>query len=229
MHKEVLTLSMDRDAMKKFVAQSNKKSGATNNTSLAPTGSFTQAKAKSAIESCLDHINKSNTSGFRFRLAAEQDLPTVGRLVQGLADYVKESDAVHLSADDYHKDGFSKEEEPYFYCLLVDSMDSEGKWYTCGYAFCFFGYIVGEGRFLYLEDLFLEVDYRQRGGGKLVMQILSQICLALDCTHLYWQALDWNNSGLEFYDKIGAKIHEGEKTSRYCGEALMRFAEQGPE
>jgi GNAT superfamily N-acetyltransferase len=85
---------------------------------------------------------------------------------------------------------------------------------------------LGEGRFLYLEDLFLEVEYRQRGGGNLVMQTLAQICQSLQCTHLYWQALDWNTSGLQFYDKIGAEILEGVMTSRYCGDAMKAFAEK---
>jgi hypothetical protein len=43
----------------------------------------------------------------------------------------------------------------------------------------FFGYFLGEGRFLYLEDLFLEVDHCQRGGGNLIMLTLAKICQSL--------------------------------------------------
>ena len=82
----------------------------------------------------------------------------------------------------------------------------------------------GGGRFLYLEDLFLEVDYRQNGGGNLLMKTLARISLALGCNRLVWQALDWNTAGLKFYAKIGAKTLEGEKTSRFCGEEMRSFA-----
>ena len=75
-----------------------------------------------------------------------------------------------------------------------------------------------------MEDLFLEVDYRQNGGGNLLMKTLARISLALGCNQLLWQALDWNTAGLKFYAKIGATILEGEKTSRFCGEAMQSFA-----
>ena len=215
MHKEVLTLSMDKKAINRYV------SGSANGA--VPTkmwkGPFERKLVKPAIHDCLAIMNDTK---FRLRLAVEEDLDTMVRLVQGLADYVKESDAVNMSAGDYLQDGFG--DDPMFYCLLVDRIDKNGDAYTCGYAFCFFGYILGEGRFLYLEDLYLEVDYRQGGGGSLVMQSLARICQSLQCSHLYWQALDWNAPGLAFYNKIGARVHEGELTSRYAGDSLKAFA-----
>jgi GNAT superfamily N-acetyltransferase len=223
MHKEVITLSMDQQALENYVSGSHLSSGA-----VKPwTGKLTRTLVKSAINDCLSNINPSDPSNFRLRLATKADIETIGRMVQGLAEYVKEPDAVHLTVDNYRHDGFSDDDEPLYYCLLVDCVSDQGKVYTCGYAVCFFGCILGEGRFLYLEDLFLEVEYRQLGGGNLVMQTLAQICQSLQCTDLYWQTLDWNTSGLQFYDKIGAEILEGVMTSRYCGDAMKEFAEKG--
>jgi hypothetical protein len=40
--------------------------------------------------------------------------------------------------------------------------------------FCFFEYALGEGRFLYLEDLFINEEYRKNGGGVHVMHIFGK-------------------------------------------------------
>lgn len=221
MHGEVLTLSMDKDAMAKFVSDSPLKN-------VVPLeGGFSKDLVDTAFSTCLDKVNNIPDATFLLRLAQKQeDLETIERLVQGLADYVKEPDAVEMTAQDYLKDGFALD-NPLWYCLLVDKVNEDGSRYTCGYAFVFVGYVLGEGRFIYLEDLYLEVDHRGDGGGKTTMKALAGLCQALQCSRLYWQALDWNTSGLSFYNKIGAKVHEGEKTSRYAGEALKAFADHG--
>jgi GNAT superfamily N-acetyltransferase len=202
---------MDRQAIDTFVSQADP----VEETTKAWKGDFNRALVETAVNGCLSNNGSNN---FRLRLAAEGDLETITQLVQGLADYVKEPDGVHLGASDYILDGF--QEDPLFYCFLLDCIAEDGKTHTCGYAFCFFGYALGEGRFLYLEDLFIKEEYRKNGGGMLVMLSLARICKALQCSGLYWQALDWNTGGLTFYKKIGAEIHDGVQTSRYAGEAL---------
>ena len=188
-------------------------------------GGFEGELVESAFASCLEKAN-AGTVPFRLRLARKEDLEAMTGLVQGLADYCQESDAVHMKASDYVQDGFDLN-EPLWYCIMVDTEDADGNSCACGYAFVFVGYILGEGRFLYLEDLYLEVEHRGRGGGSLVMQSLAGLSRAINCKRLYWQALDWNESGLSFYNNIGAKIHHGEKTSRYATTALVQFAENG--
>ena len=216
MHPEVLTLSMDEKAMSNYLSD-------TPLSSLPPLeGDFSKELVESAVSSCLDELE---TGPFRLRLAKKEDLETVTRLVQGLADYVKESDAVQMTASDYVQDGFDLD-NPLWFCLLVDKELDDGNAYTCGYAFVFAGYILGEGRFFYLEDLYLEVEHRGGGGGSTVMKALAGICRATKCSNLYWQALDWNTAALNFYKKIGARVYEGEKTSRYATTALRPFAEK---
>jgi GNAT superfamily N-acetyltransferase len=221
MHGEVLTLAMDKEALSSYVMTSL---GGTSPV-MVHQGAFRRPAVDSAIQSVLveANIRSAETSKFRIRLAQQSDIGTMSRLVQALADYVKEPDAVQMTEENYKQDGFS--ESPLFYSLIVDHIGEDGSTYECGYAICFFGYELGKGRFLYLEDLFLEVDYRQGGGGSMVMSTLAQICQSLQCSRLYWQALDWNSDGLKFYEKIGATILEGVKTSRYCGDAMTEFAE----
>jgi GNAT superfamily N-acetyltransferase len=216
MHGEVLTLSMDDDAMKVFVGADI----------LREVEVESQGETMlDAFSSTLEVMNQSCDSGFRLRLAKEEDLQIVEDLVQGLADYVKESDAVELTAKDYLNDGFSLD-DPLWHCVLIDKIHDEGDSHTCGYAFFYVGYNLGQGRFLYLEDLYIQSKDRGGGGGKLTMKALAAMALSSECHRMYWQALDWNTASLKFYDNIGAKIHVGERTSRYAGIALERFASE---
>jgi GNAT superfamily N-acetyltransferase len=234
---DILTLSMDEPAMTNYSLESN---NSHNHALQVQEGPWTPQLVQNALSACLDGINNSGTGSkeFRLRLATSNDLATVTRLIQGLADYVNESHEVHSTSDDYLRDGFSN--DPLFYCLLIDRIEhkqgegeSESKkdvsYYTCGYAAVYFGYVLGEGRFLYLEDLFLEVEQRKRGGGSLVMKTLARIALTLECSRLYWQALDWNTSALQFYNSMGAAVQEGVVMTRYCGASLQEFATHGNE
>lgn len=191
------------------------------------------------------------------RLAGADDLDDIGRLVQGLADYENEPDAVHVTVDHYRRDGgfieskavIEKEEQKegeqlsgtpmsLFFCLLLQH-EQEQK--AVGMAFCYVGCMLGDhskceeegdacdnfgGFFLYWEDLFIEEAYRGRGGGSLVMRTLAGLGLSLQCTHLRWQALEWDEPALKFYDGLGARVMKGCLTSRYAGHKIHHFYNQ---
>lgn len=178
-----------------------------------------------SVKQCLATVNDaSSNNNFRFRLATGADVDTIARLVQGLAVYEKEPDAVNVTSHHYLCDGGS--DEPLFYCLLLEDAKSPpgSESYCCGMAFFYFGYESGRGRFLYLEDLYLEDAYRKLGGGSLAMKSLARICLALDCQNFYWVALDWNTPALNLYEKIGAKVQQGVLTVRFTNDKLKSFA-----
>ena len=134
--------------------------------------------------------------------------------MRGLANFEGEPGAVHVTPDHYRVDGLDAD-EPLFYCLLLDSVrrgsdsDSGESCYTCGMAFCYLGCTLADGRFWYLEDLFIEEPFRGKGAGTFIMRTLAEIGLALDCSRLVWQALDWNTPALTFYGKLGAKVVDG--------------------
>jgi hypothetical protein len=104
----------------------------------------------------------------RLRIAEAPDLPAISRLVQGLADFEKEPDAVNVKSGQYDLDGFNTN-RPLFYCFLMETERDEN-WYASGMAFCYVGQSCGTGRFLYLVDLFIEEPYRGNGAGKFVMR-----------------------------------------------------------
>ena len=109
-----------------------------------------------------------------------------------------------------------------FFCMLMDYVNGEYEACSCGMAFCFVGYTLGQGRFLYLEALLIEESYRGKAAGSLIMRALALSALSLGCVRLVWQALGWNEIGLAFCQKIGAEVLDFPHllTSRFSGEAL---------
>jgi GNAT superfamily N-acetyltransferase len=187
---------------------------------------------RTVFASTLAATDDDDQSTFRLRLATERDLDAMYRLVHGLAVYEKEPDAVHVTQDHYRCDGFATQ-QPLFFCVLLDSRRQDGNddhgndtcsSYTCGMAFCYIARKKTGGLFLYLEDLFIEGDYRGGGAGMMVMKALAAVSLSLGCSKMVWQALDWNTPALNFYNKLGAKVVEGLITARFAGEALPSFA-----
>lgn len=215
-----LTLYWHREALRAYGGESNRRQD--------PEASHTPLdQIPSVIQDCI--LSLALPTSCRLRLATTDDLDDIARLVQGLAIFEKKPDAVNVSRDQYWIDGFQCN-PPLFYCLLVDHVErgdagDNCSSYTCGMAFCYIGYRSSTGRCWYLEDLFLESDYRGRGYGSCVMQVLGRIASRLHCDHMVWQALDWNTPALTFYNvKLGAHVQPGLMTSRFAGNRVVEEA-----
>src|SRR5690625_4705647 len=93
------------------------------------------------------------------REAKKSDMPEVLRLIQLLADYENEPDAVEISIEDLEDKGFG--ENKIFYCYVIEV---EGK--IRGMALFYFRYSTWKGKTVHLEDLIVEKDFRGKGLGK---------------------------------------------------------------
>jgi GNAT superfamily N-acetyltransferase len=183
-----LTLHWEADTIQEFLRSSCQ--DATNNSErVAPRGSEITLGFADIQDSIEKSLKRHFHPTFHLCLATADDVNDIGRLVQGLADFEKEPDAVNVSTAHYLQDGFAG--HPLFYCIIIKHTDNEGdnKVYTCGMAFCFLGFTLSDGLFLYLEDLFIEPSYRGKGVGTLVMKALASIGNSLGCSRLVWQAL----------------------------------------
>ena len=57
---------------------------------------------------------------------------------------------------------------------------------------------------IYLEDLYIKEDYRNKGFGKQVFKYLANECTQKGYGRLDWSVLDWNEPSIQFYQKLGA-------------------------
>ena len=78
---------------------------------------------------------------------------------------------------------------------------------------------------LYLEDLFVLRDVRQRGLGAALFGACAAEALRRGCGRMEWQVLAWNDLALGFYEHLGAiPLHEDWRSYRLTGESLQRAA-----
>lgn len=152
------------------------------------------------------------------RAASRDDAALIIELIKGLADYERAPNAVVATPADIIRDGFSG--DPRFHCIIA-----EWKGMPAGFAFYFFHYSTWLGRSgLYLEDLFVRPEQRGKGIGKALLTELARVAIRENCYGMRWQVLDWNQTAIDFYEKLGANVMREWLDVRIGGEALERLA-----
>jgi GNAT superfamily N-acetyltransferase len=155
----------------------------------------------------------------RLRAATAQDVPTIHKLIRGLAEYENEPEAAQATEEDLLRDGFGA--HPRFHCVLAEW---EGA--TAGLALYFYNYSTWKGRKgIFLDDLFVWPEFRGRGIGKALLLHVAKIAAAENCGRYEWLVLDWNTPAIEFYQSLGARRMQQWLPMRVEGEALRKLAE----
>jgi GNAT superfamily N-acetyltransferase len=83
---------------------------------------------------------------------------------------------------------------------------------------------VGLTRSLYLKELYVVADSRQKGIGKLLMRHLYDIAVKYNCSRVEWTTDTDNLGALQFYSELGVPVKESKLFYRIEGEDLMRQA-----
>ena len=132
------------------------------------------------------------------RRATAQDMPAVLHLIQELATFENEPDAVAITADDLVRDGFS--EVPLFYTFVAES-----KGEIIGIALYYYRYSTWKGKTIHLEDLIVKQSERGTGTGFALYSEIIKQGKKDKIRRIEWAVLDWNTNAIEFYKKSGAK------------------------
>ena len=77
---------------------------------------------------------------------------------------------------------------------------------------------------VYLEDLFVRPQFRERGIGKELLVHLACLVCERGWGRLDWSVLDWNESAINFYHSIGARPMSDWTQFRLDGDALATVA-----
>ena len=133
------------------------------------------------------------------RKATKNDMPSVLELIQELATFEKEPDAVVVTVDDLVRDGFS--ENPLFQCFVAEV---DGK--IIGMALFYYRYSTWKGKTIHLEDLIVKENKRGTGAGFALYKEIIKQGKAENVRRIEWNVLDWNTPAIDFYEKSGAKV-----------------------
>jgi GNAT superfamily N-acetyltransferase len=132
------------------------------------------------------------------RPARTEDVPVIAALIQELADYEREPDAVDATEDDLREALFGP--SPAAFCHVAEH-DGE----VVGIAVWFLNFSTWTGRHgIYLEDLFVRPAARGTGLGKALLTTLIDIAKERGYSRVEWSVLDWNEPAQGFYRSLGA-------------------------
>lgn len=136
---------------------------------------------------------------FSIRDAREEDMGQVLALIQELADFEKEPDAVEVTKEDLIKDGFGKNKM--FHCFV-----GESKGVIVGIALVYPRYSTWKGPAIHLEDLIVSEEMRGSGLGTALLDEVVRYGHKLGARRICWEVLDWNEPAIKFYESKGAKV-----------------------
>lgn len=136
---------------------------------------------------------------FTIRNAKKGDMAQVLGLIQELAVFEKEPDAVEVTVKDLEQDGFGK--HPAFHCFVAE-VNSRIE----GIALVYHRYSTWKGKAIHLEDLIVSESMRGTGIGTALLDEVIKYGHNLGVKRINWEVIDWNEPAIAFYEKKGANV-----------------------
>lgn len=155
-----------------------------------------------------------NTCTLRF--AEKTDMDAVLALIQELADFEKEPEAVVITENDLQRDGFGS--TPKFKCIVAEKVNK-----IVGMALFYPRYSTWKGATLHLEDLIVAQAHRGTGIGKSLYTAFIDYAEAQGVRRIEWVVLDWNTHAVNFYENSGADVLEDWRTVQMDQAAMRRY------
>lgn len=152
------------------------------------------------------------------RKGTPEDMQAVLDLIQELAEFEKEPEAVVITVDDLIRDGFGSQSLFHVFVAEVDQT-------IVGIALYYYRYSTWKGKTIHLEDLVVKQSVRGTGiGYALYSEIIKQGKID-KVRRIEWAVLDWNTPAIEFYENSGAKVYDEWKIVQMDEESIHYFVE----
>lgn len=154
------------------------------------------------------------------RHAQRADAATLKTLIYELAQFEQLTHETTISEADILRHGFGP--RPRFRALLAE-WDGE----VAGYALFveFFSSFQGQAG-LFLEDIFVRTEHRNKGIGMGLFARVAKIACDEHYFCLRWEVLDWNKPAISFYRKLDAEFLDEWKAMWLFGDTLRTAAKK---
>ena len=132
------------------------------------------------------------------REATAADAALIVNMIRELAEFERELDQVDITPEDIVRDGFGA--HPHFHSFIAE-WDGQ----PAAYALYYFTFSTWAGsRGLFVEDLFVREQFRNKGIGKALLGRMAAVAREQNCHGMRWEVLNWNTPAIEFYRSLGA-------------------------
>ena len=155
----------------------------------------------------------------QIRKAIPEDMPAVLDLINELAIFEKEPEAVVVTVADLVRDGFG--EQPLFHVFVAENQSE-----IIGMALYYYRFSTWKGKTIHLEDLIVKESQRGTGAGfALYTEIIKQ-GKKDNVKRIEWNVLDWNTPAVDFYIKSGAKVLDDWRVVQMDEQGVTSFLEK---
>jgi GNAT superfamily N-acetyltransferase len=152
------------------------------------------------------------------RQATEADVPLILKFIRDLAIYEKLEHKVVATEAGLRQTLFGNPRFAEVVFAMADGVEA-------GFALFFHNYSTFLGApGIYLEDLFVNPEFRGRGLGKALLAHLAHLSKERGCGRVEWAVLDWNEPSINFYKSLGAIPLDDWRIFRLTGEAMEKLA-----
>lgn len=135
------------------------------------------------------------------RRIVKDDCVALLHLIQELAEYEREPEAVTVTLDHFIESGFGN--SPVWYGFVAEDNDD-----IIGFVLYYIRYSTWKGQRMYLEDFLVTEKARGRGVGKLLFDQLILEARDKNFNGIVWQVLKWNEPAIQFYKKYNARFDD---------------------
>jgi GNAT superfamily N-acetyltransferase len=153
------------------------------------------------------------------RKGTPEDMFAVLTLIQELAVFEKEPEAVMVTVDDLIRDGFG--ENPLFHTFVAEK---KGK--IIGIALYYYRFSTWKGKTIHLEDLIVNEKHRGTGAGLALYTEIIKQGKKDNVRRIEWNVLDWNEPAIQFYKKSGAKVLEDWRVIHMDEQGIENFLQK---
>ena len=150
------------------------------------------------------------------RNATKSDVPAILDLIQELATFEREPNAVAVTEAELLQDGFG--ESPVFGCFVA-TIESK----VVGMALYYPCYSTWKGKSWHLEDLIVMEPHRGKGIGFALLKKFISFAYKTGVRRIQWVVLDWNTPAINFYEKQGATTLSDWNITQMTEGAMQKF------
>ena len=150
------------------------------------------------------------------RRAKKTDALAILSLVQELAIFEREPDAVILNKETIEEHGFGK--QPLFECFVAEFKEK-----VVGIALFYPRYSTWKGPTLHLEDLIVTEVMKGKGIGSKLYNAFLKYAHKVGVERVEWAVLDWNHPAINFYQKSGAEVLSYWRTVQMDKKSIQNY------
>lgn len=141
-----------------------------------------------------------DTKDIIIRKAEEADSEQLWQLMKELALFEHYIDAFAITPEIVMQSGFRKDPPDFYSLVAVDNDRIQGM-----LVYYYLPYTAQNKPAVYLKELYVSEACRGQKIGERLMAALRAEAIHHGCGNIKWTVAPWNQAGIQFYERLGAK------------------------